>query len=88
MASPSLNQADFHLFEPAIPTAAPTDLRSLYEFTSTLEEPSLLWNDTGHKTIATADGLNCARAAIVAIAIEVMAALSLYGLWQLSKVLR
>jgi hypothetical protein len=88
MASPSLNQTDFHPFEPAVTPAATTDLRSLYEFTSSLEEAPFLVNDAGHRTISTPDGLNGARAAIIAIAIEVLAAVCLYGLWQLWQALR
>jgi hypothetical protein len=92
MASPSLNQTDFHQLEPAAtPAVAPaitTDLRSLYEFTSSLDEAPFLSGDAGHRTISTPDGLNGARAAIVAIAVEVVAALCLYGLWQLWQALR
>jgi hypothetical protein len=88
MASPSLEQTDFCPFEPAVSPAITTDLRSLYELTSSLDEAPFLTDEAGHKTISTADGLNGARAAIVAIAVEVIAALCLYGLWQLWQALR
>jgi len=77
MASPALKQTDFQPFEPSITT----DFRSLSDLTSSLDEAPFITSKADHQTIATADGLKGARAAIVALTLEVSAAVFLYGVW-------
>jgi hypothetical protein len=77
MASPALKQTDFQPFEPSITT----DFRSLSELTASLDDAPFITGKADHQTIATADGLKGARAAMVAIGVEVFAVLCLYGIW-------
>jgi hypothetical protein len=79
MASPALKQTDFQPFEPSITT----DFRSLSDLTSSLDEAPFITSKADHQTISTADGLKGARAAMVAIGVEVLAVFCLYGIWQI-----
>jgi hypothetical protein len=79
MASPALKQTDFQPFDPSITT----DFRSLSDLTSSLDEAPFITSNVDHQTISTADGLKGARAAMVAICVEVLAVLCIYGIRQL-----
>ena len=79
MASPALNETEFQAFEPSITT----DFCSLSEMVSSLDEAPFITKEADHLSISPADGLKGAKAAAMAICLEAVAALCLYGMWQI-----
>jgi hypothetical protein len=78
MASPALKDPDFQRadFQPLDPSIT-TDFHSPANMSSSLDQAPFL----NSQTIATAEGLKGARAAMVALVLELSAALFLYGIW-------
>lgn len=84
MASPALNQPEFQPFEPSITT----DFHSLSDMASSLDEAPFITKEADHLSISPADGLKGAKAAAMAIGLEAVVALCLYGMWLIWHALR
>jgi len=84
MASSVLNQPEFQAFESSITT----DFCSLSEMASSLDEAPFITKEADHLSISPADGLKGAKAAAMAIGLEVVAALCLFGMWEIWRTFR
>ncbi len=84
MATPAFNRTEFQVFEPSITM----DFRSMSGMASPLNESPFIAGQPNYEDISTSEGLEGARAAVVAIGLEVAAVLCLCGIWQIWHFIR
>ena len=84
VASPAFRHTDVQALE----FPAQTSFRSLAELTASLRKAPAFSEEADGRGVSAATGLKGAKAAMVAVGLEVAAAICVYGIWQVWHILR